>query len=127
MIMEDRRWSEERSPRDAVAPVLAVGILVIVLLLTWPMSIRQPGDHEDGTCGVPVWMDLSAYPDPSVKIDGAYYGAIARQRCTDARDQRFAWSGVVAALTAGVALLVRPRRTAEKHRRSLRDGPDPTN
>jgi hypothetical protein len=101
-------------------------MLVIVLLLTWPMSIRRPGDHEEGPRGVPVWMDLSAYPDPSVEIDGVYYGAIARQRCAGARDHRFAWSGVVAALTAGVALLVRRRHWSEVHRRSLLNGPGPT-
>jgi hypothetical protein len=125
MIVDDRHWSEERSPRDAVGPVLAVGMLVIVLLLIWPMSIRQPGDHEDGPCGVPVWMDLSAYADPSVEIDGAYYGAIAQQRCADARAHRFAWSGVIAALTVGVAWLVRPEQ-AKGRRRSPLNGPGPS-
>lgn len=100
-----------------------VGGLVVVLLLTWPMTIRKPGDHENGTCGIPVRMDLSAYIRPVDEVDAEYYNTMARQRCAKVRTQRFFFAGVVAAVTALIVVGVWRGDRAEQRRRAALEPP----
>jgi hypothetical protein len=98
--------------------VVLFGTVVVALLLTLPISVRRPGDHESMSCGNALKLDLGppqAYPDEYDSWQRAH------RVCTSGRITRVAEAvGVLSATLLIVTLM-----TARTQRRSSSDEPAP--
>ncbi|MBQ0904330.1 hypothetical protein [Micromonospora sp. U21] len=93
--------------------VVWVGTVVVVLLLTLPIHILGPGDHEQKSCGNALSMDLDYWTGPS---DGNYWEK-AYRTCNSKRTDRLGQALGVVSLTVLAATLL----GAGTRRRSVKE------
>ncbi|MEV5763322.1 hypothetical protein AB0L34_01910 [Micromonospora sp. NPDC052213] len=86
-----------------------LGTAVVVLLLTLPISIRSPGDHETATCGNVLDVDLDRWAGPS---DGNYWEQ-AYRACNSRRIDRLGKTAGVLSLTVLTVTLLAARARRE--------------
>nr|MDT0662474.1 hypothetical protein [Micromonospora sp. DSM 115978] len=95
--------------------VALLGTVAVILLLTLPISVRAPGDHESMTCGNAWRLDLGpahAYGDERAGWERAY------RSCTSDRIDRIAQAvGVVT-----VTFLITTVMTRRHRRHGSSDG-----
>jgi hypothetical protein len=95
-----------------------LGTVVVALLLTMPISVRRPGDHEQMSCGNALKLDIGRSDDYADEHDA---WERAYRACTADRITRVAQAvGVVS-----VTLLIATLMTARTRRRSSSGEPTP--
>jgi uncharacterized integral membrane protein len=106
-VATEPRWAAWLSP----SRVVLLGSVVVALLLTMPISVRRPGDHEQMSCGNALRLDLGRQEDYADEYDA---WERAYRACTADRITRVAQAvGVVS-----VTLLIATLMTARTSRRS---------
>ena len=105
-------WAAWLSP----SRVVLLGTVVVALLLTMPISVRRPGDHEQMSCGTALRLDLGPSEDYADEYDA---WERAYKACTADRITRVAQAvGVVS-----VAMLIATLLAARTRRRELSGEP----
>ncbi|MDO3705447.1 hypothetical protein Q3W71_27625 [Micromonospora sp. C28SCA-DRY-2] len=93
--------------------VAFLGTAVAVLLLTLPIHIRSPGDHETAPCGTALALDLDRWVGP---MDGNYWEQ-AYRTCNSRRIDRIGKAvGVLSLTVLAVTLLASARRRDDDER-----------
>ena len=107
--------TDARQGRPRWSPVLAasVGAVAVVVLLSVPIFVLGPGDHETRSCGNALSSNLQPWHTADRLEPGARYAERAFRVCTSQRINRVAQSVGVLALTGLLVTVMVARRRGQ--------------